>query len=681
MVDESLVPTVCPYCALGCGFYIKLGKDKTGIEYMLDHPTNEGALCPKGNATLEILSHPDRLRFPLKKTEGGWVRISWEEALAKVAEEIKKTIRNHGPNALGFLGSAKCTNEENYLFQKMARILGSKNVDSCARRCHSPTIPALNRAFGSACMTNPISDLANSDCIFAIGSNFAENHPIVARWVLRAKDRGAFVIVADPRLTPTAWLSDLHLQIKLGTDVALLNGMMNVIVGEGLENRKFIDKRTVGFEELAERLKGYTPEKVSEITGVSPSSIVEAARTYAKSASSAILYSMGITQHSHGTNNVSACADLALICGQLGRSGAGLYPLRGQNNVQGACDMGVLADFYPGSRSVNDVEAIHFIEEAWGAGPLPVGMGMTAETMPVAAGDGDLRFLYVMGEDVINSDSSSSRGRRELENLDFMVVQDIFMTDTAEMADLVLPAAAWAEKEGSFTSSERRVQWIDRAVPPPGEARSDLWAILELANRLGLDFDYSGPEEVLAEIGRIVPSYAGISRERAEARGGVIWPCPFLDHPGTPILHQEEFSAPEGRARIVPVDYLPPAEESSLDYPLLLTTGRVVLHYNAGSMTRRSFSLMKRAPELFVEVNPDDADRWSIVDGDLVEVNTRRSRAWARAHVTTRQETGVLFMPFHFPETNRLTSDVIDPEARIPEFKVAACRIGKMKGV
>lgn len=343
--------------------------------------------------------------------------------------------------------------------------------------------------------------------------------------------------------------------------------------------------------------------------------------------------------------------------------------------------MGVLADFYPGSRSVNDIDAVHFLEEVWSADFLPVGMGMTAETMPVAAGDGDLRFLYVMGEDVVNSDSSSSRGRKELENLDFMVVQEIFMTDTADMADLVLPAAAWAEKDGSFTSSERRVQWVSRAIDPPGEARSDLWTILEVAKRLGLGFDYAGPEEVLAEIGRVVPSYAGISRERAEARGGVIWPCPRPNHPGTPILHQEEFSAPAGRARIVSVDYHPPAEESSLDYPLLLTTGRVALHYNAGSMTRRSFSLMRRAPELFVEVNPDDADRWSIIDGDLVEVNTRRGRAWARARVTTRQERGVLFMPFHFPDTNRLTSDVIDPESRIPEFKVAACRIGKMKGV
>lgn len=681
MADDNLVPTICPYCAVGCGFYIRSKDGCLEIEYMLDHPTNEGALCPKGNAALEILSHPDRLRFPLLRTDGGWVRISWNDALGRLAEEIKGTIRDHGPDALGFLGSAKCTNEENYLFQKMARLLGSKNVDCCARRCHSPTIPALNRAFGAACMTNPISDLANSGCIFVIGSNFAENHPIVARWALRAKDRGAKIVVADPRLTPTTWLADLHIQINLGTDVALLNGMMNVIIEEGLYDRKFVGKRTVGFEELEKKVRGYTPEKAAEITGVSAGAIVRAARIYAKSPSSAILYSMGITQHSHGTNNVSACADLALICGHLGRSGAGLYPLRGQNNVQGACDMGVLADFYPGSVSVNDVEAIHRIEVAWGATSLPIGMGMTAETMPVAAGDGDLRFLYVVGEDVVNSDSASSRGRKELANLDFMVVQDIFMTDTAEMADLVLPAAAWAEKEGSYTSSERRVQWSPRVIDPPGEARADLSTIIRLANLLGLSFNYAGPEEVLAEIGRVVKSYAGISRERAEGRGGVIWPCPFLDHPGTPILHQEEFSAPDGRARIVPIDYLPPDEERSPDYPLLLTTGRVVLHYNAGSMTRRSISLMKRAPELFVEVNPEDADRWGIVDGDLVEVKTRRGEAWARARVTTRQEKGVIFMPFHFPETNTITSDVIDPEARIPEFKVAACRIGKMKGV
>ncbi|AET64988.1 Formate dehydrogenase, subunit A [Methanothrix harundinacea 6Ac] len=681
MADDGLSPTVCPYCALGCGFYIRKGEGGPGIEYMLDHPTNEGALCPKGNAALEVLGHPERLRFPLLKAGDGWRRISWEEALARLAGEIKETIRDYGPGALGFLGSAKCTNEENYLFQKMARLLGSKNVDCCARRCHSPTIPALNRAFGAACMTNPISDLANSGCIFAIGSNFAENHPLVARWALRAKDRGGFIIVADPRLTPTAWLADLHLQINLGTDVALLNGMMNVIIEEGLYNSKFVEERTVGFEELADKVRWYTPERAAEITGVSASSILRAARIYARSPASAILYSMGITQHSHGTDNVTACADLALICGHLGRSGAGLYPLRGQNNVQGACDMGVLADFYPGSVSVSDAEGIRRLEVAWGGASLPKGMGMTAEAMPVAAGDGDLRLLYVMGEDIVNSDSASSRGRRELANLDFLAVQDIFMTETAEIADLVLPAAAWAEKAGSYTSTERRVQWSPRAIDPPGEARSDLSTIIRLANLLGLNFDYSGPEEVLAEIGRVVKSYAGITRERAGARGGVIWPCPFLDHPGTPILHQDGFSAPEGRARIFAVDYQPPAEERSQDYPLLLTTGRVVIHYNAGSMTRRSLSLMRRAPELFVEVNPGDADQWGVVDGDLVEVETRRGEAWARARVTTRQERGVLFMPFHFPETNTLTSDVIDPVARIPEFKVAACRIGKMKGV
>lgn len=681
MDDERLVPTVCPYCALGCGFYIKINEGGPMIEYMLDHPTNEGSLCAKGNASMEIINHPDRLRHPLKKTEAGWSRISWDEALATVAGKIGETVRDHGPDALGFLGSAKSTNEENYLFQKMARTLGSKNVDCCARRCHSPTIPALKRALGASCMTNPISDLANSDCIFVIGSNFAENHPIVARWALRAKDRGAKIVVADPRITPTAWLADLHLQIKLGTDVALLNGMMNVIIDEGLWDRKFVADRTVGFEALADKVAGYTPDKVSGIIGATPEAIVRAARIYAGSDSSAIVYSMGITQHSHGTNNVAACADLALLTGQLGRSGAGLYPLRGQNNVQGACDMGVLADFYPGSVYVHDPIAVQLIEEAWGTGPLPIGMGMTAEMMPVAAAAGNLRFLYIIGEDLVNSDSSSSRGRRELESLDFMVVQDIFMTDTAEMADLVLPAAAWAEKEGSFTSSERRVQWSPKALDPPGEARSDLSTILDLARLLGLDFDYAGPEEVLAEIGRVVPSYAGISMARAEERGGVIWPCPFQDHPGTPILHQEGFTAPGGKARIVPVDYLPPAEEATLDYPLLLTTGREALHHNAGSMTRRSFSLMKRAPELFVEVNPLDADRWSIIADDLVEVETRRGAALARARVTTRQEEGVIFMPFHFPETNMLTSDVIDPEARIPEFKVAACRIGSMKGV
>lgn len=664
MQMSARTPTVCPYCAVGCGFYIT----RSGIEYMQDHPVNEGSLCPKGNAALDVLNHVDRLRYPMMRIGDGWIRVSWEEALDRLAEEMKRSLREMGPKSIAFLGSAKCTNEENYLFQKIARLVGTNSIDNSARRCHSPTIVALRRMLGTPAMTNPITDLALSDCILLIGSNLAENHPVVARWILRARDRGAAVIVADPRVTPTAWLADLHLQLNPGTDIALINGMINVILREGLENRSFIKERTGGFEELD--VSDYTPDRVSSITGLSAVDIVRAARLYAKSSASTIVYCMGITQHTCGTDNVTACANLALICGQIGRPGAGILPLRGQNNVQGACDMGALADFYPGWRSVDDSREIDELRRLWNAGALPVGRGLTADMMP----DADLRFLYVMGEDIVNSDPTVSRRRGKLKRC-FMVVQEIFMTDTAKLADLVLPAAAWAEKEGTFTSTERRVQWVSRAGEPPGEAMPDIWILAEVAARLGFDFPYD-PEEVLAEINQAVPAYRGISRRNAEPRGGIIWPCPHPDHPGTPVLHAERFSTPDGRARISPVHHTP-LERTSPEHPLILLTGRVVLHYNSGSMTMRSEGLVKREPEMHVDVNPDDAARFGVADGDTVVVETGWGRAKARARVTPRQKRGTLFMPFHFPETNLIASELLDRNAMMPELKIAACRIGR----
>lgn len=659
------IPTVCPYCAVGCGFYIT----RSGMEYMPEHPVNEGSLCPKGNAALDVLNQVDRLRYPMMRNGDDWIRVSWSEALDRVAEEMDRALRERGPIALAFLGSAKCTNEENYLFQKIARLMGTNSIDNSARRCHSPTIVALREMLGTPAMTNPISDLALSDCILVIGSNLAENHPVVARWILRAKDKGATVIVADPRVTPTAWLADLHLQLSPGTDIALINCMINIILSEGLENRSFIKDRTTGFEELD--LSDYTPERVSSITGLHPGEIIRAARLYAKSNASSIVYCMGITQHSCGTENVNACANLALVCGHVGRPGAGIFPLRGQNNVQGACDMGSLADFYPGWRSVDDPGAIDELRHLWNARSLPMGRGLTADMMP----DADLKFLYVMGEDIVNSDPIVSRRRKSLKRC-FMVVQDIFMTDTAWLADLVLPAAAWAEKEGTFTSTERRVQWVYRAREPPGDARPDLWILSEVAARLGFDLS-SEPEEVLAEINQAVPAYRGINRSNAGTRGGIIWPCPHPDHPGTPVLHTERFSTPDGRARIIPVHHAA-LERTSPEHPLILITGRVVLHYNSGSMTMRTEGLVKREPEIHVDVHPDDAAQFGVVDGDIVVIETRWGRAKARARISSRQMRGTLFMPFHFPETNLIASELLDEKAMMPELKVAACRIARV---
>jgi len=641
---------------------------------MLDHPVSQGALCAKGNAALEILYHPDRLTTPLKRKGEGWARISWPEALDLVAKGLSQARKKHGPRSLAFLSSSKCSNEENYLMQKLARLLGSPHIDNCARLCHAPSVVGLNRTLGAAGMTNPIPDIASSRCIFIIGSNLAENHPVISRWIHRAKDRGATVIVADPRATPTSWMADVFLQLEPGTDVALLNGMAHVIINEGLINREYIVQKTKGFEALVQAAKDFTPQRTAEITGIAPEDIVRAARAYATSPASAILYSMGITQHSTGTDNVQAISNLALICGQMGRPGTGVMPLRGQNNVQGACDMGALKEFYPGYKRADDPNTIRYFREAWNATDLPPGPGLTAMEMIKAAGRGEIKAMYILGEDPANSDPCSEHVRQALGNLDFLVVQDIFMTATAQLADVVLPGAVWAEKEGSYTNTERRVQWSHKAIEPPGEGRSDSEIICDVARSLGLQFDYPDAASVLDEINRTVPQYAGILRERLEG-SSLVWPCPASDHPGTPILHCSGFNLADGRASIVPVPFSPAAEVASRDHPFILTTGLVAVHHNAGSMTRRSPSLISREPDLYVEMNREDAGALDIEDGDEVRVATGRGETAAYARLTDRLKKGVVFMPFHFPGTNILTTDAMDPEARIPEFKVCACNI------
>lgn len=678
-MNESLIPTICPYCGVGCAFYIVVENGRAvGLEYITEHPVSQGSLCPKGNAALEVLDHPERLTQPLIKKNGRFRETTWDEALDLVTRKLGGLRETHGPDALGFLASAKCSNEENYLLQKVARLLGTNNVDHCARLCHAPTVVGLSHSLGSAAMTNPIPYLQESDCVFVIGSNFAENHAPVARWVWRAKDRGAKVIVADPRLTPTAWLADDFLQLHPGSDVALLNGMMHVILDEGLVDRRFIAERTTGFEGLARHLSDYPPTRAAEISGVPPDRIVAAARAFATAPEAMLVYCMGITQHTSGSDNVQACADLALLCGQVGTPGAGIMPLRGQNNVQGACDMGALAQFYPGYRRVDDPEARATFAQAWGVAPdtLSLSPGLTVVEMMHAAAEARLLGLYVMGENPVLSDPNAHQVQKALARLEFLVVQDIFLTKTAELADVVLPAATWAEQDGSYTNTERRVQWSRKAIDPPGQARDDVWIIGQVAQRLGLTGVQPDLVTALGEINRVVPAYGGLTAERlAELIGGIFWPCPTLDHPGTPVLHTERFATPDGRARLVPVDFEPPAEEPEPAYPMTLTTGRVVLHHNAGSMTRRSPSLMARAPTLFVQLNPVDAGRLGLAEGDNVTVTTVRGQATAQARITDTIEAGVAFMPFHFEGTNLLTTDALDPEAKIPEYKVAACQI------
>ncbi len=667
-MKESRVRAICPYCGAGCALIVVVERGRAvGLEYATDHPVSRGALCAKGNAALEILEHPDRLKMPLIRERGSLREARWDEALDMVAERLTATRAAHGPDALGFLASAKCSNEENYLFQKLARSLGTNNVDHCARLCHSPTVVGLAHSLGSGAMTNPLPDLARADCVFVVGSNLAANHPTAARWLWQAKDRGARVIVVDPRLTPTAWLADMFLQLRPGSDVALLNGMMHVVINEGLVDRVFVEQRTTGFEALARHLRAYSPARAAELSGVPEGQIVAAARTYAMASESTLVYCMGITQHITGSDNVLACADLALLCGHVGRPGAGLMPLRGQNNVQGACDMGALPDFRPGYLPVDNP-------------------GLTVVEMMHAAETGGVRTLHVMGENPVVSDPNSDRVRAALGRLDFMVVQDIFLTETAALADVVLPAAAWAEKSGSYTTTERRVQWSHRAIDPPGQARPDWQIISDLAGRIRLPdpstslttrfSSASSPQAILSEIIQSVPIYAGIVPERlADSTAGIFWPCPATDHPGTPILHSERFATVDGRARLEPVDYAGPAEQARDVYPLVLTTGRLAVHHNSGSMTRRSPSLRAQSPALFVEMNPTDATHLGLSDRDPTVVRTVRGQATAEVRVTDTVGQGVAFMPFHFEGTNRLTPDALDPLAKIPEYKVSACRV------
>ena len=536
----------------------------------------------------------------------------------------------------------------------------------------------LVATLGSGAMTNPIPDIANSDCLFIIGSNLAEAHPIVSQWVWDAKERGARVIVADPRYTPTGWMADLFLRLNPGTDITLINGMMNIIIKENLHNREFIEKRTTGFSQLQKTVARYDLGSVEKITGVPALQIQQAARQFAGAKASAIIYCQGITEHTFGHDNVVNLANLGLICGQIGRPGTGVLPLRGQNNVQGACDMGALYNYLPGYVQVTDDTNRRRIAKQWGLNDLPGRPGLSLTEMFDAAINGKIKGMYIMGENPMVTDPDTHHVEEALNSLEFLVVQEIFLTETAEMADIVLPAAYWAEIEGSVTGTERRVQWMSKAIDPMDGTRPNWQIICEIGRKLGFNFRYTGPDEILREVSKVVPSFGGITPERLKEKvGGIQWPCPAPDHPGTPILHIEKFTTPDGLARLIPVEQKSPIEKTSEEYPLVLTTGRMVLHYNSGSMTRRSPSLLKRSPEPYVEINPADAQRLGIVNNEEVKVISRRGDAIVKADITDKVPPGLVFTHFHFPGLNVLTLHDLDPIAKVPEYKYAACRIEK----
>ncbi len=685
-MTRKLVPVICPYCGCGCGLYI-ISEDGryAGIEYWREHPFNKGRLCPKAN-DLSFLVSPERLKKPLKKTESGWKEISWSEALREVGSRLREYSRSLGGDAIGFLSSARCYNEENYALQKLARLLGSPHVDHCARLCHAATVHGMIRTVGTGAISATFDQVLDSQVILISGWNPAATHPIImGQYILKAKARGARIIVIDPVISETAMKADLHLQIRPGTDIPVSLAIANVLIREGMVDWEFVERYTEGFEEFRKEALKWTPEKASEIAGVDAGSIVEAARMLGSSERGSILWAMGVTQHVCGTDNVAVLTMLGALRGWWGKPGCAIGGVRGQNNVQGACDMGCLAEFYPGYIRADDRDAVKKIAEAWGvdAEALP-GRGLTVVEMMHAAEEGKIKAMYIMGENPMVSDANTNHVRKALEKLEFLVVQDIFLTETAEYADIVLPAAAWAEKSGTFTSADRRVQWSFKALEPPGEARPDLQIVVGVAREAGLEkfLPYTTPEDALREINRVIPAYAGITPERIkEALGGIVWPCPSPDHPGTKILFEDrKFKTPSGKFRFYAITHVEPAEKPSNDYPLVLTTLRLVGAYHTHTMTGRSKYVAERWPrpgELLI--HPETAEKYGITSGDRVVIETKRGKYVAIARVTTRIKPEVIALPWHYG-ANVLTNDAMDPISKEPELKVCAARIRRVEG-
>ena len=676
-VPSREVKTVCPYCGVGCGLYLGIrGNTIVSVRGDRASPVNQGRLCVKGRFGHEFVHHPERLTAPLVRRNGQFVPVRWDEALDLVAGRLAE----YKGEAFFAMASAKCTNEENYVLQKFARqVMGTNNVDHCARLCHAPSVTGLVQSFGSGAMTNPIHEIAGAACILAIGTNTTSAHPVLALKIKEAVRRGALLIVANPKEIDLAEHAGIVLQHRPGTDVALLMGMMRVIVDEGLLDERFIAERCAHFDLFKASLDGFSLEAAEQTTGVPRAKIVEAARAYATRKPATILYAMGITQHTHGTDNVLATSNLALLTGNVGKPSSGVNPLRGQNNVQGACDMGGLPNVFPGYQRVDLPEARQKFEAAWrcrlsGA----AGMAMTEAFHAIEAGK--VRAMYMMGENPVLSEADAHHVEKALARAEFVVSQDIFLTESARFAHVVLPAASFAEKDGTFTNTERRVQRIRKALEPVGQARPDWWIVCQVAQRMGArGFDYASAEEIMEEIASIAPSYGGISYARLED-GGLAWPCPTPDHPGTPVLHTQRFATKDGKGCFVPLQYRPSAELPDDQYPLVLTTDRSLFHYHTSSMTRRVKGLEALANRELLRIHPEDAARLGLANGQKVRVRSRRGEVTVEANVSEVCPPGTVSLTFHFAETptNVLTHAALDPVAKIPETKVCAVRVEKL---
>lgn len=692
---DRTVRSTCPYCGVGCQVDLHV---KDGHIFRVDAPfdtaPNYGMLCVKGRFGVDYVQHRSRLRHPLirvntdepRSAKPVWREASWDEALDLVAERLGDIVENHGGDAIATYACAKSTNEDNYLFQKYVRaVLGTNNVDHCARLCHAGSVTGLQLAIGSSAMSNSIAEMEHLDTFIVTGSNTTETHPVISNFLKRAvRENGAKLIVVDPRQIELTDFATLWLRQNPGTDVALWQAMAHVVVTEKLYDKDFITRRTEGFDDYIESLEHATPEWAEAITGVPAEDIRAAARAYATAGSAAVYWGMGISQSTHGTDNTLAIANLALMCGQLGKPGTGLNPLRGQNNVQGCSDSGGLPNVYTAYQAVNDEDVRLKFQQAWGGVDLSPEAGLTVTEMVDGALSGRIKGMFVMGENPLMSEPNLAHARHCLELLDFIVCQDIFLNETGEMADVILPAAAFAEKDGTFTNSDRRVQRVRQAIEPPGEARPDWDILCDLARRtearLGFTttagWDFTHPSEVWEEMRRLTPAFGGITYERIDAESGVHWPCPSLDHPGTPYLFEKEF--PRGPGKFWVLEYGTISELPDPEYPFTLSTGRVLYHWHGGTMTRRS-RLDDIWPEATVEMHPTDAERLGLATGDWAAVSSRRGSITLRVLVTGRSPEGVLFIPFHFAEAaaNELTDNRIDPRAKIPDYKVSAVRVEK----
>ncbi|MBK7664017.1 MAG: formate dehydrogenase subunit alpha [Sterolibacteriaceae bacterium] len=692
-VADKLVDSVCPYCGVGCQLTYHVKDNRILQVSGRDGPANQSRLCVKGRFGFDYAHHPHRLTRPLIRKPGvrkskdfsvdpdNWREVfreaTWDEALDLAAGSLRRIRDEIGVHALAGFGSAKGSNEEAYLFQKLVRTgFGSNNVDHCTRLCHASSVAALLEGLGSGAVSNPVRDVELADVIFIIGANPTVNHPVAATWIKNAVHAGARLVIADPRRSELARFATHFLQFKPDTDVALLNAMMHVIVDEGLVDEVFVADRTSGFDQIRRNVEAFSPQAMAPICGIDAETIRTVARLYAKSRGSIILWGMGISQHVHGTDNARCLIALAMMTGQIGRPGSGLHPLRGQNNVQGASDAGLIPMVFPDYQRVDNTEIRHKFEQLWGAtlDPKP---GLTVVEIIDATFAGIIKGMYIMGENPAMSDPDADHAREALAMLDCLVVQDIFLTETAYLADVVLPASAFPEKTGTFTNTDRTVQLGLKALDCPGEAREDLWIIEQMAERLGLDWHYQAVSDVFDEMRKAMPSIAGITWQRLLAEDAVTYPCEHEGDPGQAVVFTDSFPTADGRGRFVPAQLISADEQPDEAYPMVLITGRQLEHWHTGSMTRRSHVLDNIEPFAVATMNPADLARIGVKAGDTVTVASRRGEIVLHARQDGGTLEGAVFIPFCYYEAavNRLTNPALDPFGKIPEFKYCAVRV------